>query len=80
MRTAKPKQPRDYMEGVYRPPPASRGRRALTSFGPADLPFEFMLNALRLNEGFADSRFEARTGLGMEALTVRFCLQRGPEG
>jgi oxygen-independent coproporphyrinogen-3 oxidase len=27
------------------------------------LPFEYMLNALRLHEGFALSDFEARTGL-----------------
>ena len=30
---------------------------------PARRPFEFMLNALRLNEGFALTDFEARTGL-----------------
>ncbi len=28
-----------------------------------DLPFEFMMNALRLNEGFAPALFSARTGL-----------------
>ena len=33
------------------------------SVAAADLPFEFMLNALRLNEGFAAARFEASTGL-----------------
>ena len=32
----------------------------------ADLPFEFMLNALRLNEGFTADAFEARTGLPTE--------------
>jgi putative oxygen-independent coproporphyrinogen III oxidase len=31
----------------------------------ADLPFEFMLNALRLNEGFTVSDYRRRTGLGM---------------
>lgn len=30
---------------------------------PSRRPFEFMLNALRLHEGFAWSQFEARTGL-----------------
>jgi putative oxygen-independent coproporphyrinogen III oxidase len=30
---------------------------------PADLPFEFMMNALRLNAGFAMADFTARTGL-----------------
>ena len=34
-----------------------------TVIPPAQLPFEFMLNALRLREGFALERFEARTGL-----------------
>jgi oxygen-independent coproporphyrinogen-3 oxidase len=29
---------------------------------PADLPFEFMLNALRLNAGFTPALFESRTG------------------
>ena len=31
--------------------------------GPGDLAFEFMLNALRLAEGFAGADFEQRTGL-----------------
>ncbi len=35
---------------------------------PAQLPFEFMLNALRLREGFALERFEARTGLSRAAI------------
>ncbi len=34
-----------------------------TVIPPAQLPFEFMLNALRLREGFTLARFEARTGL-----------------
>lgn len=35
---------------------------------PARRPFEFMLNALRLHEGFALADFEARTGLARHAL------------
>ncbi len=35
----------------------------------ADLPFEFMLNALRLVAGFTAERFEARTGRPRAALT-----------
>jgi oxygen-independent coproporphyrinogen-3 oxidase len=35
---------------------------------PADLPFEFMVNALRLVEGFAETDFLARTGLPTSAL------------
>jgi putative oxygen-independent coproporphyrinogen III oxidase len=34
----------------------------------ADLPFEFMLNALRLKEGFALARFGERTGLPLSAI------------
>ncbi len=36
----------------------------------ADLPFEFMLNALRLKEGFALSDFMERTGLAMTSIQV----------
>ena len=35
----------------------------------ADLPFEFMLNALRLKDGFALSQFCERTGLAVTAIT-----------
>jgi oxygen-independent coproporphyrinogen-3 oxidase len=34
----------------------------------ADLPFEFMLNGLRLVEGFNEEAFESRTGLPFAAL------------
>ncbi len=36
--------------------------------GRADLPFEFMLNALRLPEGFEVARFGERTGLPLRAI------------
>jgi oxygen-independent coproporphyrinogen-3 oxidase len=36
--------------------------------GAADLPFEFMLNALRLKEGFELARFVERTGLPLTAI------------
>jgi len=44
-----------------------------------DLPFEFMLNTLRLREGFAVSRFTERTGLPLSALRQALALgqQRG---
>jgi len=40
---------------------------------PDDLPFEFMLNSLRLVEGFDAALFEARTGLPL--LTIRAALE-----
>ena len=39
-----------------------------TVIAPGQLPFEFMLNALRLREGFALDHFEARTGLLRDAI------------
>jgi putative oxygen-independent coproporphyrinogen III oxidase len=45
----------------------------------AELPFEFLLNALRLNAGFEQREFEARTGLALALLDAGFALaqQRG---
>ena len=44
-----------------------------------DLPFEFMINALRLREGFELSRFTERTGLPLSAVlaTLTAAQQRG---
>jgi oxygen-independent coproporphyrinogen-3 oxidase len=56
------KQPRDYLH--------ARGKTiALEKEVPAgELPFEFMLNALRLTEGFPLALFRERTGLPLAAL------------
>jgi coproporphyrinogen III oxidase-like Fe-S oxidoreductase len=43
----------------------------------AQLPFDYMLNALRLVEGFALADFEARTGLPRTAIAPR--LERARE-
>jgi oxygen-independent coproporphyrinogen-3 oxidase len=48
------KQPREYME---------KGGFVERLIAPAELPFEFMLNALRLTEGFEARLFSERTGL-----------------
>ncbi|CAM4172696.1 radical SAM family heme chaperone HemW [Bordetella tumbae] len=37
--------------------------------GPDELPFEFMLNALRLKEGVSAASFEERTGLSLAAMS-----------
>jgi oxygen-independent coproporphyrinogen-3 oxidase len=44
-----------------------------------DLPFEFLMNALRLKEGFPEPLFAERTGLGLAALEPELggCLDRG---
>src|SRR5271155_4382099 len=68
LRTTKPKQPREYQEQVRRASlgGAIAGESALIL--PKDLPFEFMLNALRLNEGFTVRDYEQRTGLPMASV------------
>jgi putative oxygen-independent coproporphyrinogen III oxidase len=62
LRTAKPKQPRDYQERIAQAASACGERNFIAA---KDLPFEFMLNALRLNEGFETGDFPRRTGLGL---------------
>jgi coproporphyrinogen III oxidase-like Fe-S oxidoreductase len=68
LRTAKPKQPRDYqLQLAARTSVAGPiGERQFVAV--EQLPFEFMLNALRLNEGFSTADYRDRTGVEIEAL------------
>ncbi len=67
IRTEKARSPRAYLENGGR---AGRRRQVPA----AELPFEFMLNALRLREGFTLARFEQATGLA--AAMVQPALSR----
>ncbi len=67
LRTEKPKQPREFLEHVAQPGAAAGTRQYIAR---ADLPFEFMLNALRLNDGFSNRCFESRTGLPRESFRL----------
>ncbi|MBM5812520.1 MAG: radical SAM family heme chaperone HemW [Gammaproteobacteria bacterium] len=69
LRTERAARPDDYMRGV-REQRSSRRRFV----PPQELPFEFMLNALRLRSGFTLSAYENRTGLPTH--TVETPLQR----
>ncbi len=63
-RTWKTRLPKDYLDPAKR---FQAGERVLEA---AELPFEFMMNALRLTEGVPAALFEQRTGLplaGIEA-------------
>jgi oxygen-independent coproporphyrinogen-3 oxidase len=61
-RTVREREPRRYLaRGHLATPPT-------TTVARADLPFEFMMNALRLVAGFDDMLFESRTGLGLSAV------------
>ncbi len=63
-REARHRSPRAYIEG------AARGEFVSTrqTVARADLPGEFMMNALRLNEGFPPRLFTERTGLPLAAI------------
>jgi putative oxygen-independent coproporphyrinogen III oxidase len=67
--------PRGYLEHAG----TSRGAGGDDVVATEQLPFEFMLNALRLNAGFALDDFAARTGLPTEAIapTLADALSRG---
>jgi oxygen-independent coproporphyrinogen-3 oxidase len=80
LRTTKPKQPRDYLAQVRGAGSGSAGMDAPAAaagggtgggigesryIAAAELPFEFMLNALRLNEGFTVGDYRRSTGLPM---------------
>ena len=73
-RYAKKRQPDDYMAAAGE---AFTARRHELS--AVDRAGEFMLNALRLNEGFSTSQFSARTGLDPAVIsaTVQDLTQRG---
>ncbi|HXD83359.1 MAG TPA: radical SAM family heme chaperone HemW [Rudaea sp.] len=63
----KVRAPRGYLEHVATP----RRIGGDDVIAPEQLPFEFMLNALRLNGGFAPDDFVARTGLPMSAIDAK---------
>jgi putative oxygen-independent coproporphyrinogen III oxidase len=74
LRTVKPKQPREYQEQI-RGATLSAGDAAYIS--REDLPFEFMLNALRLNDGFDNAGYQARTGLALEFIGEKLVRAQG---
>jgi oxygen-independent coproporphyrinogen-3 oxidase len=65
VRTSRTRQPREYLRlGISERVQESR------RISVAELPFEFMLNTLRLLEGFSVEQFEARTGLPFAAISA----------
>ena len=71
------KQPREYLAGT-----GAAGERVIEA---RELPFEFMLNALRLVEGFPTELFAARCGLppsllqpGLTAAEAKSLIERTP--
>jgi oxygen-independent coproporphyrinogen-3 oxidase len=80
VRTTQLREPRRYLA-------ADDTELARRTVAAHELPFEFMLNALRLTGGFEAASFSARTGLGFEvvaaalrAATARGLLETTPRG
>ena len=63
-RYTKPANPLGYIEAIE----TGRPTAGLVALDEPDRVFEFMLNALRVTDGFATSLFEERTGLAAEVL------------
>lgn len=63
VRQARVKHPRQYLDLAGTPQAIAESRQ----LGRRDLPFEFMMNALRLTEGVPKSLFTVRTGLPLSA-------------
>jgi putative oxygen-independent coproporphyrinogen III oxidase len=68
VRTTHTREPRRYQAGVP---------MAVRTVLPAERPFEFMMNALRLTGGFETCQFERRTGLRIDQVAPMLVIQRG---
>ena len=64
LRQVRHRQPQAYMEQVAQDAPLQSEHEVPRG----ELAFEFMMNALRLNEGFDSALFEERTGLSLLAI------------
>ena len=73
LRTWKTRLPKDYLNPEK---PFQAGERDLEA---GDLPFEFMMNALRLTEGVPAATFAERTGLPLAAIEEA-CRQARKDG
>ena len=73
IRQVRQKHPKTYMQNVC------EGKHIIEDklITPAELPFEFMLNALRLSNGFAASLFVERTGLGLNKILNQLSIAEG---
>lgn len=59
-RTTRRRHPNDYLAAMQRNPAEGIERKTVSA---DDLPFEFMMNALRLTEGVPAAMFQERTGI-----------------
>jgi putative oxygen-independent coproporphyrinogen III oxidase len=64
-RTVREREPRRYLARGH------QGAPVTTLVKDVELPFEFMMNALRLVDGFDEELYESRTGLAWETVAPR---------
>ena len=71
VRTTKPKQPEQYLRQI-------KGDRLSQEIKQDDLPLEFIMNHLRLKQGFSLATYMQRTGLSAQSLqpALTHCLQQ----
>ena len=72
VRTMKAKQPEKYLQ-------LSKGDRLAQEISQTDLPLEFVMNHLRLKQGFQLETYRQRTGLALQSLqpALADCIQQG---
>ena len=76
IRTIKERHPQSYMQSAFSPAKAMLEERQIDGH---ELPFEFMLNALRLIEGVPSADFLDRTGIDLSAIQkdLQVAVQKG---
>jgi len=76
LRTVKERHPETYLKSIYSPSKALIEERVVQG---SELPFEFMLNALRLIDGVPSHYFNDRTGVEMTNLmsAINLAIEKG---
>lgn len=67
-RTARKRHPNDYLAAMHGNPAGTVERKTVAA---ADLPFEFMMNALRLSDGVPAAWLQERTGVSPAHIAVQ---------
>ncbi len=70
LRTWKTRLPKDYLD------PAKAFQAGAKALAPADLPFDFMMNALRLVDGVPAAWYPQRTGQSLDSLAPALTAAR----
>ncbi|PIT14690.1 YggW family oxidoreductase [Snodgrassella alvi] len=76
IRTTRSRHPKDYLQAMQQQPQRAITRQPVSV---QDLPFEFMLNALRLTGGVPSAWFSERTGLPLSVIqhAITQAVERG---